>query len=89
MEHKTPCQTETRRLEPMDALIRDGVRRGRFLHGQAIRAAFRALAGGIVRVARRARTRRDLRELDERLLRDIGCDRHAAIRESQKPSWRV
>lgn len=73
----------------MDAAIRAGVRRGRYLHGKAIRAAFRALAVGIVRVVRRARTRRDLRELDERLLRDIGCARREAIRESQKPPWRV
>jgi uncharacterized protein YjiS (DUF1127 family) len=32
--------------------------------------------------------RQDLRDLDERLLRDIGITRHQAEREASKPFWR-
>ncbi len=37
----------------------------------------------------RARQRRQLRRLDDRLLRDIGIDRIAARRESEKPFWKA
>lgn len=36
----------------------------------------------------RAQQRRRLAELDDRLLRDIGLDRPAALREAEKPFWR-
>ena len=36
----------------------------------------------------RDRQRRALARLDDRLLRDIGVSRTAALRESQKPFWR-
>jgi uncharacterized protein YjiS (DUF1127 family) len=36
----------------------------------------------------RARQRRQLRELPPHLLRDIGVDRPAALREADKPFWR-
>lgn len=38
---------------------------------------------------RRRRGRRELRELDERLLRDVGISREQALREADKPFWRV
>ena len=37
----------------------------------------------------RARQRRQLRRLDDRLLRDIGIDRIAARHESEKPFWKA
>jgi uncharacterized protein YjiS (DUF1127 family) len=37
----------------------------------------------------RAGQRRQLRRLDDRLLRDIGIDRIAALRESEKPFWKA
>lgn len=52
----------------------------------------RSLAG-LWRVLRlwhmRARQRRHLARLDERLLTDIGVDRLAASREARKPFWRA
>ncbi len=36
----------------------------------------------------RSRQRRHLRELDERLLRDIGLSRDDVRREAAKPGWR-
>lgn len=36
----------------------------------------------------RARSRRQLRHLEARLLHDIGISQLAAIRESEKPFWR-
>lgn len=37
---------------------------------------------------RRCRGRRALRQLDDRLLKDIGISRAAAAREAYKPFWR-
>ncbi|NIR29969.1 MAG: DUF1127 domain-containing protein [Gammaproteobacteria bacterium] len=37
--------------------------------------------------ATRARTRRELSELDARMLRDIGVTRAQARREAEKPFW--
>ncbi|WP_222948301.1 DUF1127 domain-containing protein [Thauera sedimentorum] len=37
----------------------------------------------------RRRGRRELLELDERLLRDVGLSREQALREADKPFWRV
>lgn len=37
----------------------------------------------------RRRGRRELRELDARLLRDVGISREQALREADKPFWRV
>ena len=38
--------------------------------------------------SRRARQRRALARLDDRLLRDIGLTRHQAERAARKPFWR-
>lgn len=38
---------------------------------------------------RRAASRRQLGELDARLLRDIGLSREAALQEARKPFWRM
>jgi uncharacterized protein YjiS (DUF1127 family) len=38
--------------------------------------------------AGRARQRRDLAELDSRLLRDVDISRDEAVQESSKPFWR-
>lgn len=43
---------------------------------------------GVSRAIGRARQRRALGDLDERLLRDIGRSREEARRESRKPPWR-
>ena len=37
----------------------------------------------------RARQRRELSRLDERLLRDIGVSRYDALAEARKPFWRA
>ena len=34
------------------------------------------------------KTRMDLARLDDRLLRDIGLDRHAVLLETAKPFWK-
>lgn len=39
--------------------------------------------------SRRARSRRELRELDDHLLRDIGISRGVAEHEAAKPFWRA
>lgn len=36
-----------------------------------------------------SRSRRALRDLDDRMLKDIGVSRHAAETESQRPVWDV
>ena len=36
----------------------------------------------------RARSRRELEQLDDRLLKDIGLNRIDALRESDKPFWK-
>jgi uncharacterized protein YjiS (DUF1127 family) len=42
----------------------------------------------ILRWEDRARGRRELAQLDDRLLRDIGLNRIDAIREADKPFWK-
>ncbi len=52
------------------------------------RAVFEALP--VIRVwHERARQRRALARLDDRLLRDVGLSRAAAVLESGKPFWRA
>lgn len=46
------------------------------------------LADLVIGAVERARGRRTLRLLDDRMLRDIGLDRGAAQYESDKPFWR-
>jgi len=89
MEHKPEIRTQHKYVDPMDVAIRDGIQRGRYLHGQAVRAAFRGLSVWIFKVLMRTRTRRALAQLDDRMLRDIGLDKRQVARESQKPFWRV
>jgi uncharacterized protein YjiS (DUF1127 family) len=43
----------------------------------------------LARMQQRRRERRQLAELDERLLRDIGVERADALREARKPFWRA
>ncbi|THF64991.1 DUF1127 domain-containing protein [Pseudothauera nasutitermitis] len=47
-----------------------------------------ALRNALNAAARRNAARRELRELDERLLRDVGISREQALREADKPFWR-
>lgn len=47
------------------------------------------LARLVAECYRRAASRRQLGELDARLLRDIGLDREAALQEARKPFWRM
>lgn len=46
------------------------------------------LAGAVRRIRRRARLRRDLERLDERLLHDIGAQQADLEAEAAKPFWR-
>lgn len=39
--------------------------------------------------SQRQRTRRDLRDLSDHLLRDVGLSREDALRESRKTFWRL
>ena len=73
----------------MEVAIREGIQRGRYLHGQAVRAAFRGLFVRVSRVLMRSRTRRALAQLDDRMLRDIGLGAREVAQESKKPFWRV
>jgi uncharacterized protein YjiS (DUF1127 family) len=50
--------------------------------------SLRDLAARIRQWRQRSRSRRHLRRLDERLLRDIGVDRLEAQDEARKPFWR-
>jgi len=61
-----------------------------FTFGRAMALLAGAVAVGIDNVMTRAelaRSRRQLAELDERLLRDIGLDRATARFEASKPFW--
>ena len=82
-----------------DTHIEHGVRRGRYLQGLAVKRGFLRLFGaaalpckGIIRSiatwSGRARERRHLTRMDDRLLRDIGLSRLDAKREINKPFWR-
>jgi uncharacterized protein YjiS (DUF1127 family) len=61
-----------------------------FTFGRAMALLAGAVAVGVDSVMTRAelaRSRRQLAELDERLLRDIGLDRATARFEASKPFW--
>jgi len=61
-----------------------------FTFGRAMALLAGAVAVGIDTLMSRAelaRSRRQLAELDERLLRDIGLDRATARFEASKPFW--
>ena len=54
--------------------------------------AFRAVTAIVERVQTwrdRARQRRSLSQLDDRLLRDIGITRYDVLSEATKPFWRA
>ena len=51
-------------------------------------AAFAYIARAVARWIARGRQRRDLAELDDRLLADIGVTRAQVAREAAKPFWR-
>jgi uncharacterized protein YjiS (DUF1127 family) len=63
-------------------------------HGRTGTAAMDPVTGALRSVQNtvgqwrlRARTRRHLRELDRRLLSDVGLTQEAAKREASKPFW--
>ena len=61
-----------------------------FTFGRAMALLAGAVAVGVDTIMTRAelaRSRRQLAELDERLLRDIGLDRATARFEASKPFW--
>ncbi|MFH1795061.1 MAG: DUF1127 domain-containing protein [Pseudomonadota bacterium] len=55
---------------------------------QALRRAITRLLRAAFQMIDRARQRRVLADLDDRLLRDIGRTRDEAWREASKPAWR-
>jgi len=89
MEHRRDLRTIACHTDSMDSAIRQGVKRGRALHGQAVRSACGALAKFLIRSARLRTTRKQLARLDDHGLRDIGLNPGDAEKESQKPFWRV
>ena len=52
-------------------------------------AALSSLAGMTAIWLNRRQGRQDLRELDDRLLADVGISREDALREAGKPFWRT
>lgn len=56
--------------------------------GQALRASAAMVRGTLRTWRERARSRRELRELDDYLLRDIGVSRGEADFIASKPFWR-
>lgn len=56
--------------------------------GESFAGALRQLLANVPLWRERARQRRALAQLDDRLLRDIGIDRTAAMEEVDKPFWR-
>lgn len=61
----------------------------RLSHRPAITSmVFPRLLAALLRMHERWHQRRDLRELDDHLLRDIGITREQARREAGKPFWR-
>lgn len=78
-----------------DAHIEHGVRRGRNLHGRAVRQGFLRLYRAARDIAQlmavwrdRVCMRRHLSRMDNHLLDDIGLSRLDAKREINKPFWR-
>jgi uncharacterized protein YjiS (DUF1127 family) len=53
------------------------------------RAVLSSLAGMIASWLDRRQGRRDLSELDDRLLADVGISREDALWEARKPFWRT
>jgi uncharacterized protein YjiS (DUF1127 family) len=67
--------------------IREPVRAGSVVAaGQAVLSS---LASGIAVWLNRQQGRRDLSELDDRLLADVGISREDALCEARKPFWRT
>jgi uncharacterized protein YjiS (DUF1127 family) len=58
-------------------------------HGRALHAALGAAVSAISSWLERARMRRHLLMLDDRLLRDIGVTRQQVWTEAEKPFWRA
>ena len=67
--------------------IKDPVRAGSIV--AAGQAALSSLAGMTIIWLNRRQGRRDLSELDDRLLADVGISREDALREAGKPFWRT
>ncbi len=61
----------------------------RFRLGRAIRGWVLRTVDILFEWSERARTRRHLMELDDRLLKDIGLTRADAMLEASKPFWKV
>jgi uncharacterized protein YjiS (DUF1127 family) len=67
--------------------IKEPVRAGSIV--AAGQAALAGLAGMTIIWLNRRQGRRDLSELDDRLLADVGISREDALREAGKPFWRT
>lgn len=57
-------------------------------HGRVFDAFLRPALAQISTWRARARQRRALAELDDRLLKDVGIERGAAAQEARKPFWK-
>jgi uncharacterized protein YjiS (DUF1127 family) len=67
--------------------VREPVRAGSFV--ATVRTMLSNWAGTIEIWLHRRQGRRDLRELDDRLLADVGISREDAFWEARKPFWRT
>lgn len=81
-------------FNPVAALINGALHTDTSYHGHGFNP-FAAMIGGVTRLGttlytwqQRAVERKALKQLDERLLADIGLPRHVAIEEADKPFWK-
>ena len=94
MQHGNPAATPQTELSHVDPVQCAGIRPPgdplSFSFGRAVALLAGGLVVGIEHVMTRAelsRSRRQLAQLDERLLRDIGLDRATARIEATKGFW--
>jgi uncharacterized protein YjiS (DUF1127 family) len=80
-------EDSSRLLRPLPVSQASGRAENRAHTAQTLRRYLRHAVRTIVLWADRATQRRDLAELDDRLLHDIGKSREEARRESEKPFW--
>ena len=78
------CGTTTCKSSTSFSPARQPLRRVVVWSMSNLRKSFRLISG----TCERRRQRRKLRELEDRMLNDIGVSREDAVREARKPFWR-